>query len=298
MIASLSAECILECGCLLGEGPVWNAATGELDFVDIMGGRLHHYEPRAGRHTVTDAGQHIGSFAARRDGGWVVAVQQGFGLLDARGGAVEMVAPVIADRDDLRMNDGKCDPQGRFWAGSMSYRFTPEAGTLWRLDPDHSVHRMVEGTTVSNGLDWSDDQRTMFYVDSLAFGVDAFDFDPRSGDVANRRRVIDTPSDPTSPHGITVPDGMTLDAEGALWVAVHGAGEVRRYAPDGELLQVVTIAAHSVTSACFGGENLDELYITSAGAYPEHVAHDDPREGGIFRCKPGVRGRPANLFAG
>lgn len=294
----MEAECILECGCLLGEGPVWNPDTGELDFVDIMGGRLHHYEPRSGRHTVSDVGQHIGSFAPRRGGGWVVAVQTGFGLLDAGGGGLEVVAPVIADRDDLRMNDGKCDPQGRFWAGCMSYTFTPGAGTLWRFDPDRSVHAMVEGTTVSNGLDWSDDQRTMYYVDSLAYGVDAFDFDPRTGAISGRRRVVETPSDASSPHGLTVPDGMTLDAEGALWVAVHGAGEVRRYTPDGELLQVVGIPALSATSCHFGGENLDELYITSAGAYPQHVSHDDPREGGIFRCRPGVRGRPANLFAG
>jgi sugar lactone lactonase YvrE len=298
MIAALSAECVLDCGCRLGEGPVWNAEQGRLDFVDIMDGRLHHFEPRSGRHTSTDVGEHIGAFAPRRGGGYVVAVQRGIGLLDAAGGPVELVAPVIADDDDLRMNDGKCDPQGRFWAGSMSYRFTAGAGTLWRLDADGSVHTMLTGLTISNGLDWTDDQGTMYFIDSMDFGVDALDFDAATGEVANRRRAVDVPDDPTSPHGLTVPDGMTLDAEGALWVAVHGAGEVRRYAPGGELLQVVTIPPLSATSVAFGGEDLDELYITCAGSYPEGFPHDRANEGGLFRCRPGVRGRPANLFAG
>ncbi len=297
MITTISAECILECACKLGEGPVWNAERGRLDFVDIMGSALHHFDPRSGRHSVTDVGEHIGSFAPRRDGGYVVAVQRGFGFLE-EGGRVEMVAPVIAEDDDLRMNDGKCDPQGRFWAGSMSYQFTPGAGTLWRLDPDGSLHTMLTGLTISNGLDWTDDQRTMYFIDSMAFGVDAFDYDAASGAIGNRRRAVEVPDQPDSPHGLTVPDGMTLDAEGALWVAVHGAGEVRRYAPDGELLQVITIPPLSSTSVAFGGDDLDELYITCAGASPDYVVHDQPGEGGIFRARPGVRGRPFNVFAG
>jgi sugar lactone lactonase YvrE len=177
MIATLSAECILDCGCLLGEGPVWNHRQGLLEFVDIMSGNLHHFEPRGGRHTVTEVGSHIGAFAPRRDGGYVVAVKDGIGLVGAGGGPVEMVAPVLAGHPELRMNDGKCDPRGRFWAGSMGYEFTRGVGTLFRLDPDLSVHTVLDGVTISNGLDWSDDQRTMYYIDSLAYGVDAFDFD-------------------------------------------------------------------------------------------------------------------------
>ncbi|HZS13341.1 MAG TPA: SMP-30/gluconolactonase/LRE family protein [Candidatus Dormibacteraeota bacterium] len=298
MITSLTAECILDCRCKLGEGPVWNPATGALDFVDIMSGELHHLDPRSGRHTVDGIGQHIGAFAPRRDGGYVVAVQDGFGLIDAGGGAVEMIAPVLADRPDLRMNEGKCDPQGRFWAGTMAYEYDQGAGTLYRLDPDGSVHTVLEDVTISNGLDWTDDERTLYYIDSFAYRVDAFDYDAAAGTVGNRRVAFEIPNDDSSPAGLTVPDGMTLDAEGALWVAVHGAGEVRRYDPEGNILQVVTIPPLAVTSAVFGGEDLDELYITCAGAYPEGLPHDGPGEGGVFRCKPGVRGRQTRLFAG
>ena len=291
MVTALEAACVLECRCDLGEGPLWNPLTERLDFVDITAARLYSFEPRSGAQTVLDVGQHIGSFAPRRDGGYVVAVKDGFGLIEPEGSVVEMVAPVTADRADVRMNDGACDPQGRFWAGSMSYQLTPAHGALWRLDPDGSAHTMVEDVTISNGIDWTDDRRTMYFIDSMAYGVDAFDYDAGSGAIGERRRVIDVGDEHADT--LTVPDGMTLDAEGALWVAVHGAGEVRRYAPDGTLLRVVTVPVRSVTSIAFGGHNLEELFITCAsGGSGRSVA------GGIFHCVPGVRGRPATLFAG
>jgi sugar lactone lactonase YvrE len=292
VIAQLEATCVLDCACLLGEGPIWNHQLGVLEFVDILSGRLHRFDPRSGRHQVTDVGSHIGCFAPRQGGGYVVGVKDGFGLVGPQGGAVEMVAPVLAGHPELRMNDGKCDPRGRFFAGSMGYDFTPGAGSLYRFDPDGSVHTVVEGVTVSNGLDWTDDQRTMYYVDSMAYGVDRFDYDVDSGAIANRRRAIDVANDTAAPMGMTVADGITLDSEGALWVAMHGSGEVRRHAPDGTLLQTVTIPPVGATSVAFGGENLDELYITCA-ALENHPA---PNGGGIFRCRPGVSGRPANFF--
>ena len=296
--STVAVECVLDCATLLGEGPVWNHQRGLLEFVDIMGARLHHFDPRSGRHAVTEVGSHIGAFAPRRDGGYVVAVAEGFGVVAGEGAPLEMVAPVIADDHDLRMNDGKCDRGGRFFAGCMSYRFTPFAGRLFRLEPDWSVHTALDGTTISNGIDWSDDERTMYYVDSGHFALDAFDYDASTGAASHRRRIAEIANDPTSASGITVGDGLTVDAEGGIWVAVHGAGEVRRFAPDGALLQTVRVPVLSVTSVAFGGEGLDELYLTTAGAYPEGVPHDAPGEGGIFVCRPGVRGRPANFFAG
>jgi sugar lactone lactonase YvrE len=292
MTTQLAAACVLDCACVLGEGPVWNHQRGVLEFVDIMSGRLHHFEPRSGRHTVTEVGSHIGCFAPRRGGGYVVGVKEGFGLIGPGGGAVEMVAPVLAGHPELRMNDGKCDPSGRFFAGSMGYDFSPGVGALHRLDPDGSVHAMVDGVTVSNGLDWTDDQRSMYYIDSMAYGVDVFDYDAADGSIANRRRAVDVANDTGSPMGLTVPDGMTLDSEGALWVAVHGSGEVRRFDREGNLLQTVSIPPTGVTSVAFGGDNLDELYITCA-ADPNHPA---PHAGGLFRCRPGVSGRPAAFF--
>jgi sugar lactone lactonase YvrE len=210
------------------------------------------------------------------------------------------------------MNDGKCDPKGRFWAGSMSHDLSEPNGALFRLDPDFTVTKVLDGVTISNGLDWTDDGRTLFYVDTLALylgptsGVDAFDFDMTAGLISNRRRVFDIPNVRTGPVGHCGPDGLTLDADGFLWVAVVGAGEVRRFTPAGELDAVVEMPVACPTSVTFGGDDLGDLYITTMtleAAVPEpfrtpHPAWTQPHHGAIFRCRPGVAGRPASIFAG
>lgn len=292
MIDTLQAELVLDARATLGEGPVWDEAHGRLDWVDILNRRLHHFDPRSGEGDHVDVGSHVGAFARRRKGGYVLALRDGFALLDAAG-EVSTLAPVDSDGGRLRMNDGKCDSRGRFWAGTMAYDVAQGAGSLYRLEPGGEVTRVLSDVTISNGIDWSADDRLMYYIDSFAYGVDVFDFDADSGTLSNRRRAFDVANDTGAPLGITVPDGMTMDAEGYLWVAVHGAGEVRRYAPDGRVERVVTVPVLAVTSCAFGGVDLDELYITTAG---EHRRSE--LDGGLFRCRPGVRGRPARTFAG
>jgi sugar lactone lactonase YvrE len=294
MPRTITAELVLDAKTEHGEGPVWHPVERTLDWVDIMKGHIHRYDPRTDREVVIEVGQPLGSIAPRRAGGYVIAVEEGFGIIEPSG-RHRIVAHIEHDNPARRMNDGGCDSAGRFWAGTMAYDFETGAGALYRLDPDFTVTEMLDGVTISNGLDWTDDDRTMYYIDSRAFSVDAFDFDSRSGDISNRRRVVEVPSDPTSPTGSTVPDGMTLDAEGFLWVAVYGASEVRRYSPAGQIDCVVTVPACAVTSCAFGGEDLADLYITS------FITFDDGREpqaGALFRCRPGVGGRPAHLFAG
>jgi len=294
MTRKLKAEPVLEAAARHGEGPVWHPTEQTLDWVDIMAGQLHRYDPQEDREVVIDVGQPLGAIAPRRAGGYVLAVEQGFGILEPSGTS-RVVAHLDLGEPAQRMNDGGCDSAGRFWAGTMAYDYSPRAGALYRLDLDFTVTQMLAGVTVSNGLDWADDDRTMYYIDSLAHGVDAFDFDISSGTIGNRRRVIDVASDTSSPIGLTVPDGMTLDAEGFLWVAVYGGSEVRRYSPEGEIDSIVSVPACAVTSCAFGGEDLSTLYITSS------VVFDDGREplaGSLFRCDPGIRGRPARLFAG
>jgi sugar lactone lactonase YvrE len=294
MPRTISAELVLDAATEHGEGPLWHPVEHTLDWVDIMKGHIHRYDPRTNREAVIEVGQPLGSIAPRRAGGYVLAVEEGFGIIE-RSGKRRIVARVEHRSPARRMNDGGCDSAGRFWAGTMAYDFETGAGALYRLDPDFTVTEMLAGVTISNGLDWTDDDRTMYFIDSPAHGVDAFDFDARSGTISNRRRVVEIPSDPTSPKGSTVPDGMTLDAEGFLWVAVFGASEVRRYSPDGRIDCVVTVPACAVTSCAFGGEDLTDLYITS------FIIFDDGREpeaGALFRCRPGVSGRPARLFAG
>jgi sugar lactone lactonase YvrE len=288
-VRTIAAELALDAHAHHGEGPVWLPDEQRLAWVDLVDGHLHRFHPATGSDSHIAVGESLGAAAARARGGFVLAVRSGFALLEP---GSETAAPLVRIDNDggrLRMNDGACDPQGRFWAGTMTDDLAANAGSLYRLDPDGTVHRMLTDVTVSNGIDWSPDLTAMYYIDSLA-GVDVFDFDADSGTIGNRRRIIDPPS--TAPP-LMVPDGMTLDAEGHLWIAVYGAGEVRRYAPDGAHELTVTVPVPGTTSCAFGGSDLGDLFITTM-----HIdGSDAPHAGALFACRPGVVGRPANLFA-
>jgi sugar lactone lactonase YvrE len=288
----LIADLVLHVDAQLGEGPVWDDATGTLIWVDIMGNAVHRFNPATGQDRAMDVGQPVGAAVARKDGkGLLLALRDGFGMLEEDSGQVELVAPVEADLSTNRMNDGKCDPLGRFWAGTMAFREDRGAGSLYRLDPDFTVHRMVTDVSVSNGLDWTSDGRQMYYIDSPTRGVDKFDFDMRSGSLGERRRLISVGP------GEGVPDGMTLDAEGALWVAVHSSGSVRRYLPDGTLDRIVRVPPSMVTSCAFGGPDFSDLYITTMRyGMSEEARLGQPLAGALFRCRPGACGRAANRF--
>jgi sugar lactone lactonase YvrE len=289
----LAVEVVLEPRAQVGEGPTWDERTGTLVWVDIMGNAVHVYDPATGRDRAVDVGQPVGAAALRERGGLVLALRDGFGLLDADLANFQMVADVEADVPTNRMNDGKCDAAGRFWAGTMAFEVAPGAGALYRLDPDLRVSRMVPGINLSNGLDWSADNRTMFYVDSTTQGIDTFDFDLEHGTLGERRRLI------TIPPEVGLPDGMTLDAEGGIWVALHGAGKVHRYLPDGTLDRVIRVPAPMVTCPAFGGTDLQDLYITSMtyGLSAQEL-DQQPLAGAIFRCRPGVRGHLPHRFLG
>ena len=193
----------------------------------------------------------------------------------------------------LRFNDGKCDPAGRFWVGTFDLEQKPHAGTLYRLDPDGSLHVMLRGITNSNGIAWSLDKKLMYYIDTPTLTVQAFDYDHATGAIANPRVII------RIPEGAGFPDGMTIDAEGKLWVALWGGGAVHRYHPaTGALLQAVAVPAPYTSSCAFGGPDLKTLYITTArgGLSPEQL-EEFPESGNVFAVEPGVAGVPA-LFYG
>ena len=244
MTRKLVADAVLDLGSAHGEGPVWQATDRRLDWADIGAGVLHRFDPITGRDDAIEVGSPLGAFAARSSGGFVLAVEDGFALLDGDG-RVELVARVPHASGALaRLNDGKCDAKGRFWAGSMAYDCSPGHGALYRLDPDLQVSMVLGGVTISNGMDWTDDGRTMFYIDTLAGasfwdvlsgavkpGVDAFTVEPETGELWARRRVFDIPVETPEPPQMTLGDGMTLDIEGFLWIAMAGSGEVRRYTP-------------------------------------------------------------------
>jgi sugar lactone lactonase YvrE len=278
----------------LGEGPRWDAARGELLWVDILGCELHRGEVgpsgvrRIGGHRID---RHLGAVAPAAGGGWVVAAGAGFGLLGEDGGLVELAQPEASAGGSVRMNDGACDPQGRFWAGSMAYDETPGGGNLYRLDGDGSVREMVAGATIANGLGWSPDGRTMYWSDTGPATVDAFAFDGSTGAISDRRTVVRY--DP----GQGGCDGLTVDDEGALWIAVWGGWRVERRSPAGELLLVVDLPVAQPTSCCFAGPDRDRLVITTARTgLPAAELERQPNAGRLFWCRPGVTGPPAVEF--
>lgn len=276
---------MLDATAVLGEGPVWDARTSTLRWVDIMAGQVHRFDPASGTDTFFEVGEAVGTVAVRAAGGLVLATESGLYTCLDNGGQRTLLHEVDTDPPGGRSNDGKADPWGRFWVGTM-LDGTDGAGALYRLDPDHSLHTVLTGVGVSNGLGWSPDGTTMYYVDTLTGGVDALDHDPSSGAVTARRRLIDVDRG--------WPDGLTVDAEGCLWVALWDGWGVRRYAPDGSLLTTLEVPAQRVTSCAFGGA---VLYVTTARMGVRDFT-DQPSAGSVFACDPGVAGLPAGEWAG
>jgi sugar lactone lactonase YvrE len=268
------------------EGPVWSPAWGGLRYVDMFAGDVLSLRPDG---TVTR--RHVSSLVAalrpRTRGGAVLAVERG-SALEGTAGELTMLPDVWSD-PGVRMNEGGCDPQGRFYCGSMAYDRTPGRGTMFRLDTDGAVSRVLEGITISNGLDWSPDGSTAYHADTPTRRVFAYDYDPLDG-LRNRRAFVEIP------EGTGDPDGLTVDAEGCVWVALYGGRAVHRYRPDGSLDGVVELPVSHVTACTFGGPELDRLYITTSRENLPPNA--EPAAGAVFTCAPGVHGRPVLPYAG
>jgi sugar lactone lactonase YvrE len=289
MTRTLEAELVVPAQCELAEGPVWDAARGLLRWVDLLPGQVHALDPATGAHTWFDAGEPVGTVGLTRDGGLVLALVDRFALSDYQGHQLSPFGQFTVDRAVTRFNDGKPDPWGNFCAGTCAWAADGPSGALYRLSPDGAVSEIVGDVGLSNGLDWSDDRRLFYFADSASGGVDVFSTDPDTGTLDRRRRFVTVGG---------TPDGLTLDAEGGVWVAVWGIGELRRYTPDGELDTVVRLPVSQVTSAAFGGADLGTLYITTAREnFTRAELRAQPQAGDIFACTPGVTGRPPFLFA-
>ena len=279
----------------LGERPFWDAATGSLMWVDILAGHLHRYRPGAGDSVFHTAGVAVGAAAPRAGGGYVLAAADGFRLVGADGqpdGGPWRPPGMLAD---VRFNDGVCDPAGWFWAGTVAGDRRAGAGALYRLEPSGEIAVVLDGVTESNGLGWSPDGGTFYFIDSgePEPRIRAFGFEPASGELGRSRDLA------RFPGGGPVPDGLVVDAEGTLWVAVWGAGQVHRYAPDGELLTVLPVPTSQPTCPAFGGPGLDVLYLTTA--WQDMTAGQratEPLAGHVLRARPGARGHPALAFGG
>ncbi len=284
----MRAEPVTEPLAYHGEGPIWDP-SGRLLWVDMLAGDVLGLEPQSGAISRLHVAGVAACVVPRSGGGHAVATERGFVLLDADG-ETERVIPDAWDDAGIRMNDGGCDPAGRFLCGSMAYDARPGAGALYRLDPDGSVRTVLDGVTISNGIAWSDDGRTMYYVDSPTKRIDAFDYDVASGRPSGRRTVVEIPVEAGTP------DGLTLDADGAIWVALWGGAAVHRYLSDGRLDAVVEVGVPQPSSCAFGGADLGDLYITTSAEdlAPSAVG----ASGALFVCRPGIRGLPTPTFAG
>ena len=289
----MDVTCVLPAGALLGEGALWDVTEQALYWVDIKGRRVHRFDPRRGQDRHWSVAEDLGSLAVRASGGLVLALRSGFHFFDTETGRTTLAVAPEPERGENRFNDGKTDRQGRFWAGSMHDPETRPTGGLYRLDADLSCHRLIDGIVVSNALCWGPDSCTMYHTDTPSRTVWAWEFDPASGEIANRRAFVRIPD--TDGY----PDGATVDADGFVWLAHWDGWRVTRYDPAGRVARVVQLPVQRPTCPAFGGAGLDVLYVTSAsiGLSVEERARQ-PWAGGVLAVDPGVRGIAERRFAG
>lgn len=288
-LPSITAERVGTVRALLGEGPTWDSGRGVVWWVDIKGQQLHATS-LDGRDVALAVARPLAVVVLRASGGLMGATPDGFVAVDPGSGELTLLAPVEADDPLTRMNDGKVDPAGRFWAGTMLDAEGSGGGALYRLDANLRVTQMLRPVSIANGLDWTDDGRGMLYIDTTTQRVDHIEYDAATGDLGARRPWV------TIPDGAGYPDGMTLDSEGCAWVALWGAGCVVRFSPAGVPLSRVDVPAELTSSCCFAGPDLDQLVMTTASGPDADTAGSGA--GGLYVARPGVRGRLSTAFAG
>ncbi|HEY9292867.1 MAG TPA: SMP-30/gluconolactonase/LRE family protein [Microlunatus sp.] len=277
-----------------GEGPLWDPKRDRLLFVDMLAGDIVAVDG-SGRHSSTHVADVAACLRARRSGGFVLATERGFRTLDDHLAPTGSLLTAFTDTT-VRMNDGGCDPQGRFYCGSMAYDETLGAGALYRLDPGalevgDPVPAVLTGLTISNGLQWSADGQSAFYNDTPTRQITVFDFDAAAGSLINPRPFVTLPDDQPG-----APDGMAIDTEDGIWIALWGGSAVHRYSPDGRLDAVIELPVSNVTACTFGGDDLETLFITTSR---QGLADgDQPQAGAVFSCRPGVTGTTPHPFLG
>jgi sugar lactone lactonase YvrE len=286
-------RCVANPQALVGEGPVWDDRRQALWWIDVKNPRLFRYDPASGENLELAMPERIGCVALREGGGLIGAFMSGFKWIDPDTGAITPILDPESHRPGNRFNDGKCDRRGRLFAGTMDNAEVACTGTLYRLDPDLSVHVMAIDVHLSNGLGWSPDDRVLYYTDSLRRTIWAYDYELETGAVANRRVFARVPQE------AGVPDGLCVDAEGFVWSAHWGGWRLTRYAPEGRIERVVELPVPQPSCPVFGGPDLGVLYVSSAaiGMTPADFARA-PDGGGLFALDVGARGLPAGRFAG
>jgi sugar lactone lactonase YvrE len=275
----------------LGEGPRWDAATQTLLWVDIPAKLVHRYDPATGANTTQEVADVVSLALPCRRGGIIIGLPNGLHHHD--GERSSFLAAIEPEQAGSRTNDGACDAAGRLWVGTMPFDERSPVAGLYRVDADLTVTTMLTGTTISNGLGWSPSGQSFYFIDSPTRRIDVFDFDVTSGVLENRRPLAAVEVEDA------VPDGLTVDAEGGVWVALHGGWGLRRYSPEGELLAEVGLPIARITSCCFGGPDLRDLYVTTRREGLNGAEKSgQPLAGALLRLDVGVAGLPTHAFAG
>jgi sugar lactone lactonase YvrE len=288
MVRNLKADLWLQAPSLLGEGPCWDARSNQFSWVDILGSSLQVCDSQGRLVAEHRLPSHVGAALPASSGGWLVALTDRLAHLRPDGSLRDVIA-LEPHLPGNRANDAKCDPSGRAWVGTTSYDQPNVEGSLYRLDHGPKVTLVLDGIGVSNGLGWSPDERTMYFIDTATHEIRSYPFELESGSVGEPSIVA------VVERAAGSPDGMCTDDEGCLWVALWGGGGVRRYTPDGQLDTVVKVPASYTTSCCFGGPNLDHLYITTARSDLEgERLSKQPHAGSVWAIRPGVTGQPAS----
>lgn len=289
---SSEVELVIDSKSELGEGALWNFKTGELMWVNIKSKILNFYKPATGNNKEMLTGQMIGTVVPTESGAVLVALQNGIYRFNPETGSKKLLVNPEEHLPNNRFNDGKCDPAGRFWAGTMSTIGEKNTGTLYRFDGDSTICKMVENVSISNGIVWSADKTKMYYIDTPTLKVMGYDYNDKTGDISNPTVAVEIPD------GMGYPDGMTIDAEGNLWIALWGGKAVGCWNPEtGKLERTVKVPAKNVTSCAFGDDDLGTLYITTAREdNSEEELKKYPHSGGVFKTRPGVKGVEAFFF--
>ena len=290
-------ELLINLGGVIGEGICWDETDSMLYWIDLLENKIFSYDTIINTVKILDVGQNTGCIAVREKGGLIAGLQHGIYFVDMKSGKMELAASPEADKPGHRFNDGECDCMGRFFAGTMSKALdsgagdTTPHGALYRMDPDGRVEKVIDHVTISNGIGYSPDNTIMYYIDSPTHHVDAFDYDKATGAIRNRRMVVDVPEE------LGMPDGLTVDAEGMLWVGMWGGGAVVRFNPaTGKVLEKIELPAPYVTTMVFGGKGMDEMFVNTAKMNTDLNKYPDA--GGVFRIRMDVKGQYTYKFKG
>jgi L-arabinonolactonase len=293
----MEIRAIADCKTSLGEGPLWDVQEQKIYWLDSLGNKAFRANADGSHMEKWDLPQKVGSMALRKTGGAILCLQTGLFNFDFKSGEAALLFDPEPDLPTNRLNDGKVDRRGRFVFGSMDTKETDKSSSLYRLDPNLSLHTLEDGIIVSNGPCWSPDSKTFYFADSWAMEISAYDWDEATGTPSRKRTFV---AFDKRQRETGVPDGATVDAEGCLWSAAVFSGELRRFTPDGKLERAVQLPVRNVTSVIFGGPNLDIIYFTTIGQiHLPGLPNDPPPGGSLFAIYDlGIKGLPEPRFAG